>query len=343
MGDDGRVTEAEARELCSRAFVRFGVAVPAAQEAAVALTTTEMMGIRTHGLNRVVDYTSRIAAGGMDPKALPVIERVAPALVKVDGQNALGPITATRAVAAGIAAAQEAGMAGVFVRRGTHVGALAPYLLQAAQAGCAAIFTSNTAPMIAPPGARKAMVGNMPLGIAVPDAAGEPLLLDMAMTVVARSHIRAAAEAGRSIPDTWGSAPDGRPTTDPKAALAGVLAAMGGDKGASLALALDLFSGLLSGARFLDDISDTHKSPGARTELGYALVLVAASKLQPESALSQRLGQARMKLASAPARDPDHPARLPGARALAELRKARAEGFRPDPQTLARVRALASD
>ena len=43
----------------------------------------------------------------------------APALVQVNGNNALGPVIATRALRAGIAAARQAGVAAVFVRRGS--------------------------------------------------------------------------------------------------------------------------------------------------------------------------------------------------------------------------------
>ncbi|MDJ0994999.1 MAG: Ldh family oxidoreductase [Dinoroseobacter sp.] len=340
-GDDGRVTEAEAQELGSRAFVRLGVAPEAARDAAVALTTAEMMGISTHGLIRVADYATRLQAGGMMASATPNIDRPAPALVRVDGRDGLGPATAVYALRSGMAAARDAGMAGVFVRRGTHLGALAPYLLQATEAGFAAIMTSNTAPMIAPPGGRTAMAGNMPLGIAMPGFGQAPLLLDMALTVVSRSRIRTAAKAGTDIPEGWAYGPDGHPTTDPQAALDGLIAALGGQKGAALALSLDVFAGVLAGARFLDDIPDTHKTPEAAPGLAYTMFLVDAAKLAPPEELRARVNHAHAKLARAPVVDPAQPARLPGARAVERLQKARAEGFSVKPETLARLRELA--
>ncbi len=322
--------------------MRFGVPETAAWEAAAPLVTAEMMGIATHGLSRVVDYTTRIAAGGIDAKAVPQVEALAPALVRVDGQDALGPLTATRALQAGVIAARAAGVAAVFVRRGTHVGALAPYLLDAAGQGFACVFTCNTAPMIAPAGARTAMVGNMPLGIGLPGGGGGPLILDMAMTVVSRSRIRAAAEAGHDIPEGWAMGPDGTPTTDPVAGLKGLIAPIGGEKGARLALSLDLFSGLLSGARFMDDIPDTHRTPEKAPGVGYAILLIDADRLLGKAALAARMQTAQDKLANARAVDPESAPRLPGARALAALRTARAEGFQPDPETLAKLTALAT-
>lgn len=319
------------------------MAEEAARDAAEALTVAEMMGIRTHGLNRVMDYAERLKAGGMDASARPALQNVAPALLRLDGANGLGPATARQAVRAAMEAAGVCGMAGVFVRRGTHLGALAPYLLELAEAGYAAIFTSNTAPMIAPPGARAALAGNMPLGLALPAPGHDPLLLDMALTVVSRSRIRAAASAGAPIPEGWALDAQGRATTDARAGLDGLIAAIGGTKGAALALALDLFSGVLSGARFLDDIPDTHKAPSASPGLGYVLIAVNAAALMPAEALSERMERARDKLAAAPPVDPTTPARLPGARALMALRSAREDGFAVDPATLARLRVLAGD
>jgi LDH2 family malate/lactate/ureidoglycolate dehydrogenase len=340
---EDRLTEAEARELASRAFERCGVARDPSAQAAAALTTAEMMGIATHGLNRVIDYTTRLRAGGMDATAKPEIEACAPALVRVDGRNALGPVTASRAVHAGLDAARAAGVGAVFVRRGAHLGALAPYLLTAAEQGFAALITSNTAPMVAPPGGRSAILGNMPLGLAVPYPGADPVLLDMALTTVSRSRIRAAAEAGDPIPEGWGLGSDGRATTDPNVALKGLIATIGGAKGASLALCLDLFAGVLSGARFLDDIPDTHKTPAARPGLGYMVIVFDCARLMPPEALAQRMAQARSKVAATPPIEPHQPVRMPGARALAALRIARSDGFCPNPETLARLRALAGD
>ncbi|MEM9392768.1 MAG: Ldh family oxidoreductase [Pseudomonadota bacterium] len=340
MSDGSRLTEAEASELCSRAFALCGVEDQMAANAARALTTAEMMGIDTHGLIRVRDYTNRLQAGGMASSARPSVEPCAPSLLRVDGKNALGPAIAVCALRAGMAAARQTGMAGVFVRNGTHLGALAPYLLEATEAGFAAILTSNTAPMVAPPGGRRALTGNMPLGIGVPGAGQDPVLLDMALTVVSRSRIRAAAKAGQAIPETWAYGPDGMPTTDPEAALEGVISALGGKKGAALALTLDIFSGVLAGARFLDDIPDTHKSPAAAPGLAYTLFLVDAERLVQPGQLADSVQRARAKLAAAPSSDPAASPRLPGARALENMRSARAEGFRVNPETLADLRVL---
>ena len=57
---------------------------------------------------------------------------------------------------------------------------------------------------------------------------------------VARGKLMVAAKEGRAIPEGWALDRDGRPTTDPKAGLAGSMLPMGGAKGAMLALVVEL-------------------------------------------------------------------------------------------------------
>lgn len=334
--------ETQARALVARAFSRAGGVTPdLAADAAQALVLTEMMGITTHGMGRVGTYVARLVAGGMNPAARPAITAPAPALRLMDGQSGLGAGVAIQALRAGMEAAAEMGMAGVFVHRATNFGAIAPLLYIAAEAGFAAIITSNTAPMIAPPGGRAARLGNAPLGIGLPHAAGRHLMLDMAMSVVARSRLRAALSRGEAVPDSWAIDADGRPTTDPRAAMAGVLQAIGGAKGAALAASLDIFAAGLAGAAMLSEIPDTHKDPGAEPDLAQMFLLIDAERLQPRAALSARIDAAAAIHAHTPPIDGHPPPRLPGARAIAALQKARAEGIDIPPALMDELERLA--
>ena len=322
-----RITEAEAQALTVRAFSRVGVLPAMAWDAAEMITTAEMMGIPTHGLLRVANYVDRLRAGGMNPKAMPKITAVAPALLKVDGQNGLGGAVALRAMNAAMKAARKTGMAAAFCRRSTHLGALAPLLWVAAQDGFAAIITTNSAPMIAPAGGRSAVLGNAPLGFAMPDEQGVPVLLDMALSVAARSKVRAASVAGTAIPDTWATDAAGRPTTDATAAMKGLMQAIGGTKGANLSLCLDLFAGGLSGAAMMSELPDTNKTPEVTPDVGHMILVIDAARLIEPEALSARMQDARNMVTASPAVDETAPIRLPGQRAIAALKTARAQGF----------------
>lgn len=322
-----RIAEAEARALATAAFTRAGVPAAEAADAAEILTLAEMMGIGTHGLSRVRTYVERMAAGGIDPGATASVTAPAPALRLVDARNGLGPAMARRALDAAIEAARETGLGGAFCRRSSHLGALSPYLWIAAEAGFAAIVSSNTAPMIAPAGGRAARIGNNPLGIGLPHGQGRHVLLDMALSVASRSRLRAAADRGEPIPETWATDAAGRPTSDPAAAMAGLMQAIGGPKGAHLALALDLLAGGLSGAAMLTDIPNAAEAPGQPQNLGQMVLLIDCRRLMPAEALTARIDDAARILADTPPVDCGHPPRLPGARAIAAMRAARRDGL----------------
>ncbi|MFT6076186.1 MAG: LDH2 family malate/lactate/ureidoglycolate dehydrogenase [Yoonia sp.] len=329
-----RMTEARAKSLTSRAFLNAGVRHDMAEDAAGMLTMAEMMGIGTHGLSRVTNYVGRLRAGGVNADALPQVTAPAPALRMIDGQSGLGAAVAYRATQAAMEAARAAGVGAAFCRGSSHLGALAPHLYLAAQAGFAAIITTNTAPMIAPAGGCQPVIGNAPLGFAMPNPGGLPVLLDIALSVAARSKVRQAAEAGAPIPQTWATDASGHPTTDAKAAMHGLMQAVGGAKGANLAFCLDLFAGGLSGAAMLTEIPNANLQPGAVANVGHMIILIDAARLMPADALSSRVSDARVMIEGSDAIDPNEAIRLPGARAIASLEKARAEGF-DIPQSLA--------
>lgn len=335
-------TEARARDLTTRAFQRAGVRTDMAEDAAAMLTMAQMMGIGTHGLARVSDYVDRLRAGGVNAGALPVITMPAPALRLVDGQNGLGAAVAFRATQAAMEAAREVGVGTAFCRGSSHLGALAPHLYVAAQAGFAAVITTNTAPMIAPFGGRQPIIGNAPFGIAIPNPGGVPVLLDMALSVAARSKVRRAAEADAPIPETWATNADGHPTTDAKAAMQGLMQAIGGGKGANLALCLDLLAGGLSGAAMLSEIPNANLEPGAVANVGHMIVLIDAARLMSPDALSDRLSDARVMVENSVAINQNEAVRLPGARAIASLEKARAQGFDISPGLAAELERLAA-
>lgn len=336
------LTEAEARSLSARAFERAGVPPSQAEDAARILNTTEMMGIPTHGLARVAIYIERIKTGGTDARAIPTVEAPAAALRLVDGQNALGPAVAQSGLAAAIEAAETCGIGAAFCRRSGHIGALAPYLWQATEQGYACIMTTNTAPMIAPAGGREPLLGNNPIGIGMPFPGADPVLLDMALSVAARSRIRDAAERGLAIPDTWALDKSGQPTTNPREALHGLLQAIGGSKGANLALGLDLMAGVLSGAAMLAEVPNANEDPSAVLNLGHMIVVIDTAKLLPTEDLARRMTQMAEAVTGVLPADPDQPVRLPGSRAIAAYRDASRDGMDLPAELVKNLLSLAS-
>src|SRR5690606_27753299 len=138
-----------------------------------------------------------------------------------------------------------------------------------------------------------------------------------------RAKIRDAAKAGQPIPEGWATDADGRPTTDPKAALDGFLLPVGGYKGYGLSAAVDMLTGVLSGAAFLTHVRSWVDEPGAPQNLGHAFVLIDTARLGGDAWLGPRMADFTGIIHATPPVDPERPVMLPGERELALMRRQR--------------------
>jgi len=325
--------ESELLELGSKAFQGLGVPAEDAQQVARILVTADLFGLSTHGLSRIESYGERLTVGGIKPRAKISVRKVAPALCTVDGDNGIGPLVGMRALEAAMEAARECGVGVALARGSNHFGPISPYSLIAAEAGFASIIGSNATTTIAPWGGSDARLGNSPIGFGVPHPGGDPFLLDMAMSVVARAKIRNALKRGESIPDTWGTDSKGRPTTDPAAALGGFLLPIGGHKGYGLALMVDLFAGLLSDAAYLTHVKSWSDAPDQPQNLGHFLILIDTRRLGSTDWLAARMRDFAMILHDSPPADPMQKVIVPGEIELGKLRRQRQDGIVLDAVT----------
>lgn len=320
------ISEPRLLDLATRALTVGGMAPDEAALAAKVLVLAEMFGLSTHGIVRVPQYLDRVRIGGIDARAEVAIERVAPGLARVDGRNGVGPLVGMRALQAATEGARNAGIGAAFVRASNHFGPIMPYAFLAAQDGFASLIASNSTTTIAPWGGRDTRVGNNPLGIGMPNPGGDPIILDMAMSVAARGKIRQLMAAGKTMPPDWATDRDGMPTTDPKAGLAGFLLPFGGYKGYGLAVMVDLLAGLLSDASYLTHVQAWDKNPGVAQGLGHVFIVIDVGRLGAADWLHARMEDFRDILLSTPAADPATPVMAPGDRELAAYVRSRRDG-----------------
>ncbi|HUP97309.1 MAG TPA: Ldh family oxidoreductase [Usitatibacter sp.] len=335
------MTEAELQRLAERALRGLGLAARDATQVARVLVLGDLFGHATHGVLRLESYGERVDAGAIDPRAAPMVESVAPAVARLDGNGAIGPLAGMRALEGAMARARELGVGLALVRNGNHFGAIAPYCYLAAAEGFATIIGSNASTTVAPTGGREERLGNNPLGIGVPRPGADPVILDMAMSVVARGKIRAAAKRGESIPATWATDRAGRPTTDPAAALEGFLLPFGGYKGYGLALMVDLLAGVLSGGAYLTHVK-SWMDASAPGNLGHFFLAIDTRRLGSGEWLAQRVGDFAAIVHGTPRADPAIAVRLPGEIEMEKLARHRREGIEIDPEVRQKLEALAS-
>lgn len=330
-----RHTEADLLDLGARAFTGLGMRPDEARLVAQVLVTADLFGLGTHGLGRIESYGERMLLGGIAPQPTIEVEPVAAALCRVNGHNGVGPLVGMRALHAAMDAARTCGVGVALARGSNHFGPISPYSLIAAEAGFASIIGSNATTTIAPWGGSDARLGNSPIGFGVPHPGGDPFLLDMAMSVVARAKIRNALKRGEAIPDTWATDARGRPTTDPAAALDGFLLPIGSHKGYGLALMVDLFAGLLSGAAYLTHVKSWSDAPEEPQNLGHFFILIDTRRLGSSEWLAERMRDFAAILHASPAADETRSVIVPGELELDKLRRQRRDGIALEPATYA--------
>ena len=336
------ISETDLRALGIRAFQGLGLNQADAQDVVGILLLADLFGLSTHGLSRVESYGERLDVGGIAKSPAITVERVAPAMVKVDGANGVGPLVGMHGLRAAMEVARECGIGAAFVRGSNHFGPISPYSYLAAEEGFASMIGSNATTTIAPWGGSDARLGNSPLGFGVPGADGAHFMLDMAMSVVARAKIRNALKAGESIPDTWGTDRLGRKTTDPKAALDGFLQPIGGHKGYGLALMVDMFAGVLSNAAYLTHVKSWVDAPDEPQNLGHFFILIDTRRLGSAAWLVERMRDFADILHGSPAAEAGRPVIVPGEIELASMARQRAGGVQLDPAVLALLQRRAA-
>jgi LDH2 family malate/lactate/ureidoglycolate dehydrogenase len=321
------------RQLGRQAFEGLGLTQSAAEKVANVLVLADLFGLTTHGLSRVESYGERLESGGISAAAEPAIEAVAPAIARVDGGNAVGPLVGMAALETGIELARQFGISLVLARGSNHFGPISPYSFIAAEQGFASIIGSNATTTIAPSGGSDARLGNSPLGFGVPNPDGSHFMLDMAMSVVARAKIRNALKAGESIPDTWATDADGKSTTDPRAALDGFLLPIGGHKGYGLALVVDLLAGLLSNAAYLTHVKSWVDAPDEPQNLGHFFILIDTARLGSSDWLKDRMTDFASILHQSPPVNSAAPVIVPGEIELKKMQRYLQEGVPVDSAT----------
>lgn len=270
MSKDRTVEATTLQALVTAIFEAEGISAADAARIAQCLVLADLRGVPSHGVSRLPIYLERIRRGMVEKQPRFAVTEASPVAVLLDGGNGFGFLTATRAMDMAVERAERFGIGMVGVKNSNHFGMAACYLLQAVEAGCAALVFTNASPSMPVWGGREPLLGTSPFAFGAP---GEPpLILDMATSVVARGKIRRAAAAGETIPEGWALDKDGNPTTDARAAYDGLILPLGGPKGSGLSLMMEVMAGVMTGAAFGGAVRNQYDQYDAPQNVGHMMV-----------------------------------------------------------------------
>jgi len=325
----------ELTALVTRAFENAGANPAMAASAANALVDADAQGLASHGVSRTPLYCAHLKNGRTDGKAQAKVAREKGGACLVDAAAGMAYPACALAVEEGIRRAKEHGVSFVGVTNSNHFGAAALHLRAAAKAGMVALAFGNSPAAIAPWGGQTPLFGTNPIAAVFPRKQGNPLMVDLSLSQVARGKIMVAAQKGESIPEGWAIDADGNPTTDAKAGLSGSMAPAGGVKGAMLALVVELMCCALTGAAFGFEADSFFSDEGNQPRIGQAFLIIDPEALAGREMYLDRVETLIMKMLE------DDGVRLPGARRFALEETAQDQGVEIPDALFEKIQALA--
>ncbi len=216
---------------------------------------SNLMGHDSHGVINAPNYAGGMSGGPSTDKMEVVRETPATAVINANG--GLGMVIGQKAMELAVEKAKTCTFGGVGLHRCGHAGRMGTYPPIAAREGMIGIVLLNGGGRFMHPfGGTSRRLPPNPIAIAVPRKHGEPLMLDMTLSVVAGGKILVKSARNEEMPEGWMIDSEGNPVTDPDAfrdrhddtAVMPVGGFQFGHKGFGLGFMIDAIAGGLSWA-----------------------------------------------------------------------------------------------
>jgi (2R)-3-sulfolactate dehydrogenase (NADP+) len=331
-----RIPLAELEALARAALERAGATSTTAACTASALVAAEAQGLAGHGVSRVPQYAAHLRNGRAVGSAVPRVVAARGGAALIDAASGLAYPACALAAEESVRRARESGVAFVGVANSHHSGASAIHLAPVAAAELVGIMLTNSPAAMPAWGGRTPLFGTNPVAAVFPREGKDALVVDLSLSEVARGKIMVAAKQGRPIPSGWALDRDGRPTTDPAAALEGSMLPAGGVKGAMLALVVELLCCALTGAAFGFEADSFFVDAGNRPRIGQAFLAIDPGALAGAQVYRERLETLVAAMLA------DDGVRLPGVRRRQLMVSAARDGVEITDALALELRALAT-
>jgi delta1-piperideine-2-carboxylate reductase len=330
-----RISRADLATLLRTIFLTHGCADGVAAILAENMALAEGDGARSHGIFRVAGNLGSLDSGWVDGKAIPLIEDIAPGMLRGDGRNGFSLPVLEMARERLMAKARANGIALLTIRNAHHFSAVWPDIEPFAHEGLVALAMVNSMASVVPHGGHKKLYGTNPLGFAVPREGHDPLVFDQASSGWSNGDVQIARREGRSLPEGIGVDRDGQPTIDPNAVLeGGALLPFGGHKGSSIAMMMEIMGAALAGGDYSFEI-DWTAHPGAATPHGGQTYILIDPRRGNARAFASRIETLIDAIHDAGQQ------RLPSDRRYANRRASTRDGIAIDAAALAHLEELA--
>ena len=332
--DNNFISVGKLTQRVKSAFIRSNVNDLNAQIVADALVKAEIDGKFGHGVSRVMSYAAQSKIGKVDGNAEPLVSQNKPSVLSVDASNgfAYPAIKMLTDLLPKIAHSQGIAMGGVY--RSHHFGVAGHIVEKIADMGMVSLLFGNTPSAIAPWKGNKALFGTNPLAFGAPTENGEHLIIDLAVSKVARGKILKASQENKKIPLGWAVDQYGIDTDDPKDALKGTMLPFGDAKGSALALMIEILAAAITGSNFAYEADSFLDTNGKPPNVGQLLIIIDPKAMGSKKRFFNKIGSMMESILA------QEGTRLPGSNRFLLREKAAKKGLNIDQKILGEIEKI---
>jgi LDH2 family malate/lactate/ureidoglycolate dehydrogenase len=304
------------RQLIEAVLAQKGCAADICRHVAEHLIDTELCGVESHGVARILQYAEQYDTGYLRADANPRIVSVAGKGLVADGDGGIGIPAMAMAVDRCCKDARTAGISMLPLRNVGHTGRLGTFAENGATGGCFVLIVGGGGRQnwrqVAPYGGRKAILPTNPYCLAIPGGRQGPVVVDFATSMIAGGWLYAARAAKGLVPEGTIIDRDGRPSRDPEAYFGGgAILPKGGAMGYGLAIMAEMLCEAMLGP--------------VQTEVNWLIIAIDTSKFRPPAAMQAVAEEILSEVRECPPADGFSQVEVPGERERAR-RKSHSTG-----------------
>lgn len=246
------VTPAQAREAICRILTACNCPEDITDEVAEHLIDSDLSGVESHGVMRILQYARQYKSGAMNPLGKAEIISIDQHFNAIDGGGGIGIPAMRLAFETALEETRQKGITCLPVRNVGHTGRHGAFAEKAAREGLLTLLIGGgnrkTWRQVAPYGGGRAMLPTNPWCVGIPGGKNGPVVMDFATSKIAGGWIYAAHAAGALLPEGCIIDQNGNPSRDPQDYFkGGAILPSGGHKGYALALMGEMIGEALLG------------------------------------------------------------------------------------------------
>lgn len=252
------------RRFMEEVFTGLGVPPEDARICQDVLVSSDLRGIDSHGVGRLIMYYERMHEGIQHAQTDMEIVSDRDATALVDGHHGMGHVIAYRAMEMAIEKARRYGLGAVAVRNSTHYGFAGYYPLMATKQDMMGLTVTNARPSVPPTFGVEPLLGTNPITFAAPSDLPYPFVIDAATSITQRGKLEHMDRLGTDAPAGWAINRQGEAATETRhllddllsreaalLPLGGATEKYGGHKGYGYATMVEILSAALQDGSFM--------------------------------------------------------------------------------------------